>query len=268
MTFVKVPDDLPSPQAYLRAGLTRPTISVSSPRWAENVVTDGNPPSGPVAPEVRPSSGGGRTVTVTDADGSLTSLTEERSSRFLTRPARRWASRSEIHDMHRDPSGVLFLEVGARRPVSSPEHPPPPDPETARVVTIDHSVLVAGLDPALFGPDDAIFVSVAIALELAVAHGERPSTDELFTEYGDWNLSTPVPIDHYVLRNFAEMSTRNGRSLLGPGQLDRTDLLCAATAVLYDAPLYTTKRSAYAGLGLGLKVIQYGARRNTSVAGG
>ncbi|MFS0698993.1 hypothetical protein AB6N24_03365 [Cellulomonas sp. 179-A 4D5 NHS] len=261
MAFVTVPDPLPAPQAYLRAGLPRPTAAVTSVREREHVVTsqDGLPRLDELSPDT---AAGARTFTVVSDSGTPVAVVEGASHQFLTRPARRWAARAEILDVERHPSGVLDLTCGARRPPTHPERPDPVDPATARVVTVDHSVVLAGIDPSLFGPDDALFVSAVIPLELAVTLGSRPATEELFTAFETWDLTTPVPIDEYVLRIYAELSTSRRRNALRDGELDRSDLLCAATAVLYDAPLYTTKKAAYAGLGLGLRTIAYGPVRN------
>lgn len=261
MPFVKVPDQLPSPQAYLRAGLTRPTESVTWPRDAAHaVVEQGEAPN--LQEITRNSPPGGHTVTLLADSDVPAAVVEGPSQRFLTRPARRWLSHSEVLDVQRHPSGVLDVTSGQRRPLRHPERPGPIDTTTARVVTIDRSVVVAGVDPTLFEPDDALFVSVVIPLEMSVMLGTRPATEEVFTEFGTWDLSAPVPIDEYVLRIYAELSTPGKKSPLRDGTLERSDLLCAATAILYDAPMYTTRKSAYAGLGLGLKTIAYGPVRN------
>jgi hypothetical protein len=71
----------------------------------------------------------------------------------------------------------------------------------------------------------------------------------------------PVPIDMEVLWSYQELAgdlCQTGN----PGLLDRTDLLCAATAIVYKAQMYTTKPEAYEGLGTGLRLLKYGATRN------
>ncbi|MGV8978532.1 MAG: hypothetical protein ACOH17_10850 [Cellulomonas sp.] len=169
---------------------------------------------------------------------------------------------SEILQVERLPSGVLDITCGARLPMFPLKRPDPVDPATARIVTIDHSVVLAGIDPALFGADDALFVSAMIALEVAVTTGSRPATRELFNSYGTWDLTTPVPVDEYVLRIYVQLCSPDDRDPLRDGTLDRTDLICAATAILYDAPMYTTKPEAYKGLRNGLRVVAYGPVRN------
>jgi len=261
MGFLKVPDQLPSPQAYLRAGLPRPTTSTTSPRgWQGVVCEQGDLPV--LADVVQDSAPGGRTFTLVAESGNPVAVVEALSHRFLSRPARRWARDSEILQVERLPSGVLDITCGARRPLLPDERPDPIDLATARVVTIDHSVALAGIDPALFGADDALFVSAMIALEMAVTTGSTPPRPVLFTSYGTWDLTTPVPIDEYVLRIYQQLASPGDRDPLRDGSLDRTDLICAATAILYDAPMYTTKPEAYKGLRNGLKVIAYGPVRN------
>jgi hypothetical protein len=261
MGFLRVPDRLPSPQAYLRAGLPRPTTSVTWSRgWQGVVCEQGDLPV--LADVAQDSAPGGRTFTLVAESGNPVAVVSALSHRFLSRPARRWARDSEILQVERLPSGVLDITYGPRRPPLRDQRPDPIDPATARVVTLDHSVALAGIDPALFGADDALFVSAMIAMEMAVTTGTRPATRELFTSYGTWDLTTPVPIDEYVLRIYQQLASPKDRDPLVDGTLDRTDLICAATAILYDAPMYTTKPEAYKGLRNGLRVIAYGPVRS------
>lgn len=260
MGFLKAPDRLPTPQAYLRAGLTRPTMSTASPRGWQSATCEQNdlPDLTEVAFDSAP---GGLSYTLTADSGEPVAVVEARSQRFLARPARRGDRNPEILRVDRLPSGVLDITHGPRRPWLPDQKSDTFDAATARVVTIDHSVILAGIDAALFGKDDVLFISAMLAVETAVMAGSRPSTNELFTSLGTWELTTPVPIDDYVLRLYAHLCGGDDDPLRY-GPLDRTDLICAATAILYDAPLYTTKPEAYKGLRNGLRVITYGPVRN------
>ena len=62
----------------------------------------------------------------------------------------------EILKVDRLPSGVLDIARGEHRPLAPDQPTDPIDPAKARVVTIDHSVALAGIDSALFGADDAL----------------------------------------------------------------------------------------------------------------
>lgn len=191
MRFVKVPDTLPAPQSYLRQGLTRPTQQVGhGPARRHDVAAPDALPDLDGLPSA--AGPGGHTVTLTTGGTVPVGVLEAPSHRFLSRPAARDAIRADVMASTRHSSGVLDLTLGARHPLTHTEWPAPVDLTTARVVTVDLSVVLAGLDAEAFGAKDALFVS-------------------------------------------------------------------AATAVLYDAPMYTTKPDAYAGLGLGLKVIPYRA---------
>jgi hypothetical protein len=261
MRFVKVPDSLPSPQAFLRAGLPRPTASVARiPQVALEYRTDGTLPN---PEECDPSEApAGRSITTVASDGSPVGVLWVRSSQYLARPARRRWVHSEVHGVARNPLGLLDVETGAHIPLGRPERPDPPDPAAARVVTFDPSVYLASIDPALFRPDDALFISTAVLIDAAVTVHHDPSTGRGGYSFGKWDLTTPVPIDDYVLRMYTELCTDRMEELEREAALDRTDLLCAATAILYEAPLYTRKPEAYQALGHGLKIIEYGPVRN------
>jgi hypothetical protein len=70
----------------------------------------------------------------------------------------------------------------------------------------------------------------------------------------------PVAIDTAVLRIYTKLID----TASDLPDLDRTDLLCAATAVVYQAPMYTTKPDAYRPLRNGLRVLPYGKVRDRS----
>lgn len=140
----------------------------------------------------------------------------------------------------------------AQRPVSG---------STARLVTFDASAAIAGLQAAKFGDGDAIFISAALAADLQAVRVVS-ANDSLFEEaalnYAGWRVTEPVPLDAAVLRISEELSSR-AIDDLARRWVDRTDLLCAATALLYGAALYTAEPERYRSIGMGLEVVPYGA---------
>ncbi|MFC0644166.1 hypothetical protein [Cellulomonas phragmiteti] len=145
-----------------------------------------------------------------------------------------------------------------------PERPAPMDPDADTPVTFDTSVLVQGIDPALFRPRDALFISAMLYLEQAVTLGIDVRRDQESTGFGHWDLTAPVPVDHYVTRIYQQLMngvSPNPMRDVAHG-LHRTDLVCAATAILYDAPLYTTHPDSYQGLGMRVRTLTYGPVRN------
>ena len=115
---------------------------------------------------------------------------------------------------------------------------------------------------------DAFFVSVAVALDLEVFNVRLTSTEDAGegrwdqTACQSWTSSVPVPIDQDVLGIYSALAFSHTVPFDSRKDLSRMDYLCAATAIVYDAPLYTCKKSAYVGLGHGLKTIAYGPVRN------
>ena len=89
MNFVKVPDSLPRPTDYLRAGLPRPTQAVGSDRsgWTENVVGTGLAVLDFLTSGKSAGSRGPQSLTVTDASGALTGVVWAPSAQYLTYPA-------------------------------------------------------------------------------------------------------------------------------------------------------------------------------------
>ncbi|WP_449386127.1 hypothetical protein [Cellulomonas soli] len=262
MAFVRVDDFLPAPQAYLRAGLARPQSGPGVlPLSAGNAVGS-RADADRMLDQPAPPTVGSQSMTVLDAAGAPCAVVSVPSGQFLTYPALADRAVGEALGVRRAPNGMPIVLRGQRQAGHGLPTPTPVDVETARVVTVDLSVILAGVDPALFAPDDALFVSAALAIEMAVMLGEREQSGELFPErsYRPWDRSIPVPVDHLVLRMYAQIVS--DIRLHYSTELDRTDLLCAATAIIYDAPLYTTKPEAYKPLKNGLKVLKYGPTRN------
>ncbi|GAA3801790.1 type II toxin-antitoxin system VapC family toxin [Cellulomonas soli] len=262
MPFVRIDDALPAPQAYLRAGLARPQSGPGIlPLSAGNAVGS-RAGADRMLDRPAPPTVGSQSMTVLDEAGAPCAVVSVPSGQFLSYPALADPTAGEALGVRRAPNGMPIVLRGQRQPGHGLPAPVPVDVETARVVTVDLSVILAGVDPALFAPDDALFVSAALAIEMAVMLGEREQSGELFPErgYRPWDRSIPVPVDHLVLRMYAQIVS--DVRLHYSTELDRTDLLCAATAIIYDAPLYTTKPEAYKVLKNGLKVIKYGPTRN------
>ncbi|AMB58891.1 hypothetical protein AWU67_08435 [Microterricola viridarii] len=136
------------------------------------------------------------------------------------------------------------------------------------MVTIDKSEVFAGLDRAKFDRNDALFISSALQTDLSVFHSEQvlPSgRTRRASNYRPWQKSIPVAVDAAVLRVFTQITETVRLDSADTESVDRTDLLCAATAIAYGAPLYTTRPEAYAGLKNGLRLLEYRSVRNKSV---
>ena len=97
------------------------------------------------------------------------------------------------------------------------------------MVTLDSSVGLSRLDPRLFDKNDAVFVSMALAIDLAVAVTTDPSGRQGLRSC-EWRLTHPVPVDVYVLR-ICQFMMASSDALFRDQPLDRTDLLIAATAL-------------------------------------
>jgi alpha-tubulin suppressor-like RCC1 family protein/predicted nucleic acid-binding protein len=204
--------------------------------------------------------------TAVDADGKPVEVAFARTCHYLIKPPRwslRWSY--DVVEQHRDEStgllAVTFSEPSecTMRPTRVADRP---DPATDRVVTVDTSVLVSGFEPAKFRADDALFISVALATETALFRwsyaGDVPGQGSRRRNL--WDLSTPVPIGDGILGRYGSIAFNLPAS--NPHGLNRTDLLCAATAAVYGAPMYTTKPEAYIGARNGLKTLKYGPIRN------
>jgi hypothetical protein len=267
-----------NPQAYLWAGLPRPAGGPRGQGWAgvTRTVTG--------AAGADPASGDAErpwAVTVADGDGNLVEVTFLRNSRYLIKPPM-WSFEwyADVTEVSRDDSlGILDLKFGEARhydydpfgtePIPLNTNVPEfPDPATARVVTFDTSVLVAGLRPSKFRADDALFISSALAVEIALCR-KRPAgwgAGPGNRGGGTWGLSVPVPLDLSTLGAYWDIA--NSLPSTNIHGLSRIDLLCAATAAVYKAPMYTTRPEAYIGAGHGLKTLKYGRTRNEDAVDG
>jgi alpha-tubulin suppressor-like RCC1 family protein len=202
---------------------------------------------------------------VADEDGNPVEVAFARANRYLIKPPK-WSFKwpySVVEVTRDEPSGVLKLVFGEPMDYADETRVPVfADPATDRAVTIDTSVLIEGLRPAKFRPDDALFVSAALTLETALYRTlmERREGRGARSRGASWSLSTPVPLDGTVEAWYSTMAFNMPSD--NPHVLSRTDLLCAATAAYYKVPMYTTKPEAYVGAGQGLKTLKYGPVRN------
>lgn len=249
------------PQDYLRAGLPRPGwqtgLHARPPRDAAAVATPM-----PDLSRLPPDAEEPWAYTAVDGDGKPVEVAYARTDRYLVKPARwQFASGEKIVGVARQPFGSYGFELGDPEPWQETRMRELPDPETATIVTADPSVFIAGLRPSKFRPDDALFISMAMAIEIELYVSRRADEDRGRMQGSLWSYSVPVPLDLEVLWAYREMAFRT-RGACRRGELDRTDLLCAATAAIYRAPMYTMKPEAYKGAGNGLKVLKYGKTRN------
>ncbi|WP_315093156.1 hypothetical protein [uncultured Cellulomonas sp.] len=261
MRFTRITDRLPEPQSYLLAGLPRPDDPVHGH-------LQGDPTANTVGRKVPAITPGGRaptSTTVVDAESTPVGILWSPSGQYLTRPVHRSVTDKDVLDVERGRLGLTELEVDPRSRRARSWEPPadPVDLATARLVTIDFSVILAGLEPRHFAPDDALFVSTAIAIEKAVVAERWRDSDGQWSHaigFRPWDLTVPVAVDNAVLRIYAQLVSAAWHL----PDLDRTDLLCAATAIAYQAPMYTTKPDAYRPLRNGLRVLAYGKVRDQS----
>jgi hypothetical protein len=264
MPFVKIPDKLPRPKDYLLAGIPRPTTL-----FARAVPQVGKIADAADFLTMDRVKGRAHTLTVLDEDAKVTGIVSAGSTQYLVAPWTEDNYSGEVLATNRLPSGIVSVELSrATGPRSRYEDPKPVDLGTARAVTLDHSVMLAGMDRVKFGTDDALFVSTALAIELALEYTEQPQASRISTgwHFGDWTRSVPLPVDDLILRIYKHIALAIEPRLHENERLDRTDLLCAATAIVYDSPMYTTKPEAYASVKNGLKVIEYGPVRNKQAA--
>jgi predicted nucleic acid-binding protein len=263
MSFTLIPDDLPRPSAYLRAGLLRPD---NTPIFTlRNAIVDRSTADAPLADLGALVRDDVASTTFVDRDGAPTATLFEQPRKYIVGPptVSLWAE--AVTSLGRDANGYLRVELeaptGARKEYEPSDRI---DVSTARLVTFDTSVLMAGVDKTKFAPDDGLFVSAAIDQDLAVMFGSSPMPhgQQGFTSWRSWDQSVPVPVDAVVRRIFKRLSDTGDLWSEPHSRLDRTDLLCAATAIAYGARLYTTHPDDYAGLRNGLRVIAYGPTRN------
>jgi hypothetical protein len=256
----------PRPKAFLLAGVTTPPRGYSID---ERVVGS----LGDVAPFLRadPKVPGTRSLTVFDEHGALLGVVSGRSTGFLATPPTCALLVPVEGEIVRDPQGFLSYPSSSDASLPMPEELAIPVLGTKRYrpVTIDLSVILAGLNRKHFSTRDAIFISAALEIELATsfAHRQTASGRIQRRSMGHWDGGVPVPIDASVLDIFREIVPLGLPRGDSEPQLDRTDLLCAATAIAYESPLFTTKPDAYARIKNGLRVVEYpsGGKRSDAL---
>lgn len=263
MVFVLNPEDIPRPEKYLRAGLMHP----DNTRYF--ALRNGVASEASAAAEAPPAEYD--SVTLVDDEGAPQSVVYAKPRRYVAGPETFPTFNAPVVQAARGANGILNVMLEPEVYQSEPQLREPADPldlETARLVTIDGSVLLAGMDRSKFAIGDGLFVSAALDLDFSLLFGTQTKIGGrtgLFTSYRSWDKSVPVPVDALVMRIFHRLADTGDLRRPPHSELDRTDLLCAATAIAYDAPLYTTHPEWYAGLRNGLTVIAYGPVRNRPV---
>ncbi|MDR2374132.1 MAG: hypothetical protein LBD77_08585, partial [Bifidobacteriaceae bacterium] len=201
--------------------------------------------------------------TAVDEDDRPLEVAVARNRRYLFKPAYWNPNReADVVSVARDDAmGLLDVTLGEPGPLRGNDlRARRPDPATDRLATADLSVFLAGLRPTKFRADDAIFVSIAVIAELMLMFEHHADGTRRRGMASSWRLSTPVPLDQEILGRYMEIAFNLPSG--NPHGLRRTDLMCAATASVYGAVMYTTKPEAYIGAGYGLKTLKYGKTRN------
>jgi predicted nucleic acid-binding protein len=256
-------DDRPQPWEYLRAGIPYPAAE----KYVSNSSIAGSIEDAIDFLLKLPANGrerGNHSFTVVNAERQPVAVILAAST-FLTGPRTEETYRTPVTSVQRLPNGFLELHTA---PEGAPEFARQPpgsfDPLGARSVTIDHSVVREGFDKVKFAAEDAIFVSVALELETAVAITRYPrgQREIVAVSFRPWKSSPTVAIDAEVLEIYRKLVTNAEIVFQERAVLDRADLLCAATAILYNSPMYTTRPEAYKSLKNGLKILVYGPVRN------
>ena len=266
MKSFKVADGIPEPKAYLVAGLPRPQ-NVHGP--SENSLARVDKRDATLNPEIDQPSIAPRSTTYLDSAGNPDLVVFHPSQQFLTAPYTEDLFPEDVVSMSRTAAGLLELQLSpAVNAFGRKDQAGPLDLENSRIATFDKSVVIAGLDRARFASTDALFASAAISMDMSVTVGKRllPSGRmEVIHRYWYWEAKNSVPVDAPVLKVFVELTRRASVTNASGPVLDQTDLFCAATAIVYDSPMYTTIPESYGALKSGLKLMEYGPIRNRAV---
>lgn len=257
--------DLPSARAYLVSGLPHPVGGNHSGLNHYAGHRSDIDEFFALSTDVR----GPLALTILDEHENPAAILYRTSQQFLSKPVEHYYFDHHPDRVTRTPNGALRFEWD-REAEDVPTMPLTPHVDVARgsrPVTFDMSVMLAGIEPDKFAKKDALFVSAAIEIDLRFTiqdHVARPGFGGTSYFYRSWEFGEPVPIDREILRVYRDLATTAQSDRLLRESLDRTDLLCAATAILYKAPLFTAKPEAYEGLRHGLRVIEYGPTRSGS----
>ena len=254
----------PKHKAFMKAGLPR-----LDPYRDANVTALGNPSKSVVDFASNPAFARFTALTALDDNGAPEFVVMRPATGYLVAPFTQQFF-DPIISVTRHSSGLLNLELEPHTAANVQEFPGTVDLATARPVTIDFSVLATGMDRVMFKEGDAIFISTGLAMDVALVLHSQDAYGSRFVDRPTpkaWTWTTPVQFDLTILDVYQKLEMEARYSIARPDSpLDRTDLLCAATAIVYQSPLYTRKPEAYAELKNGLKVIEYGHVRNTKVA--
>ena len=268
-----LPNQLPTPKQYLLAGLPTPSfpngLASHFVQTVDEVDLGSLTHPRPEKTVSRSLQDGPRTITVVDSERQPIAVIQQSSNQFLSHIIDDDALPYETISLGILPSGLTHI----RRATEPTKYEGSPradaiDIDDARIATIDHSVLLSGLDRAKFAKNDALFVSVALEIEISASAFERTEDNGRVSRglhFGRWEGTTAVAVDQLVFDVYRRLLSAASPPLTRPGALlSRTDLLCAATAIAYKSPMYTTKPKAYEGLKNGLRVLEYGPVRNES----
>jgi hypothetical protein len=252
-------DGQPRHKDYLAAGLPRPDVSAGLNRVG--TVHDVLPFLAGSASSFQEAGA----LTVLDADGELMGVLYRRSNRFVALPGTEKLLRSVIDEPSYNERGFLTYRYVDLQPEDS--EPGRQDEPIKRPVMIDMSVVAHGFNQALFSFGDALFVSSVLKIDLALILGEdlTRSIPIRALSYRASRLSLPVAFDAEIAARYQEIASEIRPTVFSGSPLTRTDLICAATAIVYGAPLYTTHPEDYVGI-RGLRVIEYGPVRNKVAA--
>jgi hypothetical protein len=259
MVFKKFVDDLPKPRAYLAAGLPRPYAGLFSAHRTGSITEIDTFIREPQDGLVKTSS-----LTVVDDDGLPVAVIHRTSNDFVTIPPTTSTFDEVLSDVTHEEHGFLTYRMKRRNRVGELQPGNYVGPAPKRSATFDLSVAEHGFDRSKFVKGDGLFMSAALQPELAVMLATEQRGDESVTMYAfrDWRYTTPVPFDHAVVRIFKEITSNVVPPIVFGSPLQRVDLMCAATAIAYDAPMYTAVPERYESVGMGLRLIEYGDVRN------
>lgn len=186
-------------------------------------------------------------------------------------PARDFTREEVVYDLKSwkprgdSPAHAIYSAGKARLQTTEPVRAT----DERRHVTLDGTVLLHDLRPELFAPEDAVVMGVAASLDLSGHTYRRMKSDLTYTEGLGFCLpvsARQLPIDAEVMaayQNLARVWIEGTPEQ--QAQISTGDLLCAATALSYDMPMYTTRPGAYRFLKNKLKVIKYGPIRNSDI---
>lgn len=250
------PDGLPKPKAFLLAGIARPNAALGT---RVGTVED-------MVPFLNSDESWTRgSLTILDDSGQILGVVYARTNMYLVSPSTHQMFGASASDVVFESSGFISYFANGRWGTTHEGPYPEGTIPGARPSTLDLSVAIAGPDKSKFDKSHLLFWSASLQLDLAVLLGRELRGDQLakFYAFRGWHRP-PVPVDPIVIQIFRDLVQEVRPTLFDGSPLSRTDLLCAATAIAYESPMYTTHPEDYAGLGV--RVIEYGPVRNKTAA--